>query len=365
MIQIHSFALFATHLGAFIERCGTTEPAEAEFDELARALFALQFESVAPYRRVCAARGVTPETVRHWREIPAMPTTAFKELELTSLAPQERTHVFHSSGTTGQVPSRHFHSPESLAIYEASLKPWFHRHFVDDAEKIPALILTPSPALVPHSSLVHMMESVKAEFSEVRFTGKIQEDGAWALDTWETVEALRKAVSENRPLAVMGTAFSFVALLDACAENQKLALPKGSRVFETGGYKGRSRVLSKLELHQYITRKLRVPSSSILSEYGMSELSSQAYDGMIGQRNTSRVFRFPPWARARVISPESGEEVSDGEIGLLRIFDLANVRSVLAVQTEDLAVRRGAGFELIGRAALAEPRGCSLMEKIE
>ena len=117
----------------------------------------------------------------------------------------------------------------------------------------------------------------------------------------------------------------------------------------------------------------------------MSELSSQAYDRVAGevhgQRSEARdqsvevagnpqspilnpqssISRFPPWSRALVLSPETGREVADGETGLLRIFDLANVRSVMAIQTEDLAVRRGDAFELIGRAAQAEPRGCSLM----
>ena len=74
-----------------------------------------------------------------------------------------------------------------------------------------------------------------------------------------------------------------------------------------------------------------------------------------------RVFQFPPWARAQIVSPETGREVAEGETGLIRVFDLANVRSVMAIQTEDFGVRRGGGFELIGRAALAEPRGCSLM----
>jgi hypothetical protein len=75
----------------------------------------------------------------------------------------------------------------------------------------------------------------------------------------------------------------------------------------------------------------------------------------------SRTFRFPPWARVQIISPETGREVDEGETGLIRVFDLANVRSVMAIQTEDLGVRRGAGFELLGRARQAEPRGCSLM----
>jgi hypothetical protein len=97
----------------------------------------------------------------------------------------------------------------------------------------------------------------------------------------------------------------------------------------------------------------------------MSELSSQAYDWAIGTefaaRRASRCFRFPPWARVQIISPETGCEVGDGETGLIRIFDLANVWSVMAIQTEDLGVRHGDGFTLAGRAVRAEPRGCSLM----
>jgi len=77
-------------------------------------------------------------------------------------------------------------------------------------------------------------------------------------------------------------------------------------------------------------------------------------------QNSERQFRFPPWARVQIISPETGREVAEGETGLIRIFDLANVFSVATIQTEDLGVRRGDGFELIGRAQLAEPRGCSL-----
>jgi hypothetical protein len=161
---------------------------------------------------------------------------------------------------------------------------------------------------------------------------------------------------------MLGTAFSFVHLLDHLAEKKlRFKLPPGSRVMETGGYKNRSRNLPKSELHALITERLGVSSADILCEYGMSELSSQAYDAAGGMNGGARPFRFPLWARAQIISPETGREVREGETGLVRVFDLANVFSALAIQTEDLAVRRGEGFELIGRAELAEPRGCSLM----
>ena len=102
----------------------------------------------------------------------------------------------------------------------------------------------------------------------------------------------------------------------------------------------------------------------MISEYGMSELSSQAYDGVVGSADPDldqRVFHFPEWVRVRVVSPETLEEVGVGETGLLQVFDLANIWSALAIQTEDLAVRCPQGFSLKGRASFAEPKGCSLL----
>jgi hypothetical protein len=166
-------------------------------------------------------------------------------------------------------------------------------------------------------------------------------------------------------LTLLGTAFSFVHLLDYLVENNlRFELPKNSRIMETGGYKNRSRTMPKTELHALITERLDVARENIICEYGMSELSSQAYDSEIHHPSSiihHRVFHFPPWARVQIISPETGREVADGETGLIHVFDLANVFSVAAIQTEDLGIRCGDGFELIGRAQLAEPRGCSLM----
>ena len=108
---------FAAHLRESIHSGFRNE----NFGVLALNLFALQFKHNSAYRKICEARRLTPENVEHWTQIPAAPTAAFKELELTSLAPHERTAVFHSSGTTAQIPSRHFQSAESLAVYEASL----------------------------------------------------------------------------------------------------------------------------------------------------------------------------------------------------------------------------------------------------
>ena len=269
-------------------------------------------------------------------------------------------------GQSGPSLHRHFHDAESLALYETSLLPWFASHVLSDQGRL--ISLTPAPAVAPHSSLVHMLETVRRAFGDADsfFAGRLDDAGGWSLDGPTLLRALRGSIAENRPVALLGTAFNFVHLLDhLSAARTRLSLPPGSRVMETGGYKGRSRSLPRAGLHALITDWLGVPPSHTVCEYGMSELSSQAYDHSIGPaRNPepqARRFHFPPWARAQIISPETGREVAEGETGLIRVFDLANVRSVLAIQTEDLGVRRGDGFELLGRAAQAEARGCSLM----
>ena len=348
----------SSELRSFMSRSLAPEnPAsEEEFNRLALALFPFQREAVPVYRAVCERRKASPETVQHWSQIPSMPTSAFKEYEISSIPAEERTCVFHSSSTTGQVPSRHFHSAESLSVYEASLLPWFARHFFA-VQPAPMKLVFLTPETAPHSSLVHMFTMVRRHFGtpDSAFAGRAGADGSWTLDLDLILAAVREAVSENKPIGLLGTAFSFVGLLDHLqSAGKRFALPKGSRVMETGGYKGRTRTMPKAQLRQMLSKFLGVPPSHVLAEYGMSELSSQAYDSAAG------VFHFPPWARARVISPETGAEAGEGESGLLRVFDLANIGSVMAVQTEDLAARRGDGFELLGRAASAEPRGCSL-----
>ena len=215
-----------------------------------------------------------------------------------------------------------------------------------------------------------MFETVRSrvcESADHSFFGTVAADGSWTFDYAAALAALspKSQTQDPRPYLLLGPAFSFVHLLDFLEEkNLRFNLPAGSRVMETGGYKNRSRSMPKAELHQFITERLGVPPSYIICEYGMSELSSQAYDSATHPPSSilhHRVFQFPAWARAQIISPETGHEVADGETGLIRVFDLANVFSIMAIQTEDLAIRRGDGFELIGRATLAEPRGCSLM----
>ena len=129
---------------------------------------------------------LTPQVIEHWTQIPTVPTAAFKELELTSLAPEERTAVFHSSGTTEQKPSRHFHSAESLAVYEASLIAWFLENVPSDLRftiyDLRLVCLTPPPEQVPHSSLVRMFETVRQKTGARENCVCRRTRGGWRVD---------------------------------------------------------------------------------------------------------------------------------------------------------------------------------------
>lgn len=337
------------------------------FESFALRLFALQYRLNSPYRSLCQAMGIRPEAVKASAAIPAVPAGAFKEFDMTCLESAERRVVFHSSGTTAQRRSSHHHDASSLALYELSLRQGFRSHFPGACADGAAVLvsLTPPGSEAPHSSLVHMVETVqRMDFKGVpRFCGTVI-GGDWMVEFPRLEMEIRRLCDDHKKVVVAGTAFGFVHWLDHLeATRTRFQLPVGSCVMETGGYKGRSRVLTREALHAGICHRLGVEPDAIVCEYGMSELSSQAYDGVAGvaRNGGRRRLRFPPWCRARVVNPETRREVAPGEVGVLELLDLANVASVMGVRTEDLARREADGFEWIGRAQASEPRGCSLM----
>jgi hypothetical protein len=139
----------------------------------------------------------------------------------------------------------------------------------------------------------------------------------------------------------------------------RFRLPAGSTVFETGGYKGRTREVSRKELLARLFERLAVPASAVVREYGMTELTSQVYTRTLSGGDPD-LFVPPHWMRFRILDPATLVEQPEGEEGLIAIFDLANLSSAVHLLTEDLGVAEGSGFRLLGRAAGAELRGCSL-----
>jgi hypothetical protein len=329
---------------------------DARFEHLARALFAHQFRHCAPYRRFCEGRGVAPDTLERWEDVPAVPAGAFKELALTCFPLASATHAFRTSGTTaGDRGVLHL---DTLALYEASLLPCFRRFLLPDltpGARAHIVALAPSAVEAPDSSLSHMFAVAIRELGD-------SESGFWmrdgALDALDVARHLERRAGAAGPLLLCGTAFGFVHLLDALeAKGVSLALPASARLMETGGFKGRSRERPRSALYEQIEATLGIPPQRVVNQYGMTELGSQFYDSVLAEPDAPRRKLGPPWARVRILDPETG---APDALGLVHVFDLANTGSVFAIQTADLGRVVADGFDVVGREPGAEARGCSI-----
>ena len=325
------------------------------FNALALRLFAHQFQHDLPLQRVCQQRARTPRTVRHWREIPAVPIQAFKDLTLSAQAIEQCERVFMTSGTTrADVRGRHFHP--HLQVYDLSMRLNFERQVMRGAGPMRVMVFFPNEDLMPHSSLAHYLALARADFGTADSDHYIDAQG---LRLSAAVQDLQQACERGQAVLLLGASYSLVHLMDALqAKGLRFRLPPGSRIMDTGGFKGQSRELSPTDFYQGLASTFGVSPSDCLNMYGMTELSTQFYDA--GQEKQPVVKRGPHWIKTRVLDPLSGVEMPAGEIGVLAHTDLGNFNSVLTLLTEDLGHTQDDGFVLLGRAQGAQAKGCSL-----
>lgn len=349
---------------AFMAQGGCTD---TEFDHLAAALFELQYTHNAPYRRFCQRRGATPRRVTGWRQVPPVPISAFKDATLSCVPPADCERVFMTSGTSrGEVKGRNHHP--TIAVWDFAMRRHFEQRFMQHSVQhgmhhslknsalLPMLLLFPGEDQLPNSSLARYLSLAARCYGTPDSRSYI---GAQGLDVNGLCAALDQAEAQAQPVALMGASFSMVHLLDALqARGLRYALPAGSRILDTGGYKGQARELPLDAFYSALAQTFGVPRSHCINMYGMTELSSQFYDA--GNETVPSVKHAPHWVRTRVLDPLSGQELPRGERGVLAHCDLANFNSAIAILTEDVGIAAGDGFVLLGRAEGAEAKGCSL-----
>lgn len=306
-----------------------------DFAGMALEVFAHQFGKNIPYRKYCEALGRTPENVTSWRDIPAVPTDVFKlpGIALRCFPAEETTGHFLTSGTTREVKGKH--EFRSLDLYEVSvLGAWREAN-------LPALqmpfFFSQRAADSPHSSLVRMFEI-------------LDQGGTWLIDSAGGFRM--ENFHPEEPAALLGTS---IALLKACDEMRPVRLPEGSWIFETGGSKSLKKSFAPAEVRARLSAHFGIPESRILNEYGMTELFSQSYKW--GDEETHKA---PPWVAIRVIDVHTGQPAAEGNPGYLEIIDLANLDTISAIRTQDIAIAKGErDFILLGRDPEAVARGCS------
>jgi hypothetical protein len=304
------------------------------FEDLSLAIFGFQFRHNLPYQAFVRHRIRTPDSVTSWQGIPPVPSIAFKlpDHPLTCGGPSQKT--FLTSGTTTEARGAH-HFPD-LSLYELAID--YHWPLPN----LPPLFLAPSPLENPQSSLSHMFAHLNPG-----------DDSHFLLRNSKFhLLPLFHELEKGHPIFLMGTALAFLHLM---ASLGPLPLPSGSHLLETGGYKGTSHSLSKPEFYQSLSSFFEISPTRIHNEYGMTELSSQAYATGSGGRH-----RFPHWCRHHILDPETDLPLPPGNPGYLVIHDLANLHSVAAIRTQDFAIGHDDGsFTLLGRDPGALPRGCS------
>ncbi len=309
------------------------------FEAVALEVFRYQYENVAVYRKYVAALGVNVREVQTLSQIPFLPISFFKMQQIVANGKNAKL-VFESSGTTGMVSSKHYITrPE---IYEKSLLKGFQQAF-GDPKKYCFVALLPNYLERQNSSLVYMVNHLMQESQHPK-------NGFYLYNHEELYETLQELEAQKQPTLLFGVSF---ALLDF-SEKYVLAL-QHTKIIETGGMKGRRKEITREELHNTLCDAFG--TSQIYSEYGMTELLSQAYS----QKQDE--YHCPAWMS--VVLREVNDPfsyVKQGEKGGINIIDLANLYSCSFIETQDLGcINANGSFSVLGRFDTSDVRGCNLM----
>jgi hypothetical protein len=311
-----------------------------DFLGAALEVFHYQYNKNAVYQDFITSLKKNPCNVKSLADIPFLPVEFFRNKKIvTGDLPVEK--IFESSATTGVTPGKHF--VNDLSLYEESFLKTFRMFYGDPSEYLITALL-PSYTEREGSSLVYMADKLIKKSLH-------KQSGFYKDNIGDLLSAIWKAKSDNHKILLLGVSF---ALLDL-AEKSSPDL-SGVIVMETGGMKGRRKELTRTELHKILKEKFNVPS--IHSEYGMTELMSQAYSKSDG------IFYSPQWMKVLIRDPQDPLSIYSGTdiTGGINIIDLANINSCSFIATSDLGkLHNDGGFEVLGRFDNSDIRGCNLL----
>ena len=312
---------------------------EKEFEKLALEIFHFQSETVPVYKEFISHLKIVPGRIDTISEIPFLPVELFKSHKI--IVKGEKTQIiFDSSGTTGNKPSKHFVA--DVDLYEKSFLKGFSCFYGDPSDYC-ILALLPSYLERSRSSLVYMAEKlIKVSRHPL--------SGFYLHEKDKLMGVLRELKSSQTPVILIGVSFALADLAECCQEDLS-----GIIFMETGGMKGRRKEMVREELHGLLKASFNI--TEVHSEYGMTELLSQAYSKGNG------IFNCPPWMRIMIRDIYDPQQILNaGNTGTLNIIDLANIYSCSFLATSDLGKLHSNGsFEVFGRMDYSDIRGCNLL----
>jgi phenylacetate-coenzyme A ligase PaaK-like adenylate-forming protein len=310
------------------------------FNAMAIKVFHYQIQHNKIYKQYVLSLSVKPDTITHYLNIPFLPIEFFKSQHIVCDELSNEAVCFSSSGTTGQITSKHY--VNDISIYESSFKRGFELFYGKPSEYC-ILALLPNYLERQGSSLVYMFNQLIAD-SKHSLSGFYLNN---LTDLVKTIELLKK---QNQKTILLGVTYALLDLADLNVE-----LTDNFIVMETGGMKGRRKELLKEELHQYLKQNFAI--SAIHSEYGMTELLSQAYSKQDG------IFECSPWMKVFIRDMKDPfSYVSVKKSGGVNVMDLANINSCSFIETKDLGrMVDNTHFEILGRFDNSDLRGCNLM----
>jgi hypothetical protein len=313
---------------------------DSEFNEIALKIFHFQYKNCIVYREFCQHIKCKTTSISYFDEIPFLPIQFFKSKKIISSNRPEQI-IFKSSGTMATGRSNHY--VIDLELYENSFIEGFRKLYGNPSE-FTFLALLPSYQEQGESSLVYMVDKLISLSKDARSGFYLNQNDLLA-------EHLKILNTENKPTVLFGVSY---ALLDLIEEFQTLSLPN-LIIMETGGMKGRRKELPKEELHQTLMSVLK--TTSIHSEYGMTELLSQGYSKGAG------IFNFPNWIKPLIRQSTDPLKIETKPLktGGINIIDLANIWSCSFIATQDLGKLSNLGLQIVGRFDHSDTRGCNLL----
>lgn len=336
---------------------------DEDFNDYAVQIFQHHYIANPIFHEYCVARKIDPKSVEHWTQVPAVWSDTFKTHLVAAFPPEQATFAIMTGGTTSLTQrGRVFRDEKGMKLHLAANRV-LTKHYLfpdfDEGERCRILLMAPSQKVAPSMGMAIGMEQTREHFGTPDSMFVLKRRG---IDVKALVGALRESEDSGVPIAMVGATATYVYFMRACeAKGISFKLPPRSRICDGGGYRGRFGPITRDEYYALVEKVFGVPENWCINVLGEGETASNYFDDAIlrtvrNMEPRERIKPHHPWNRVRALSVEDLSVLPDGEIGLVQIFDLANVSTVLAVQSDDLGYTKFGGVEMAGRAMVESGR---------